>query len=263
MGCPLERRPKSGNRFLDKPARKNKDLEQRGDSENRSDALDIAVIIPALDEEAAIAKVLAAIPAWVSDVIVVDNGSTDRTAFVARSGGARIVREARRGYGAACRAGIAALSDPDIVVFLDADYSDRPEEMERLILPIAHSQADFVIGSRTLRPTAPGALSLPQRLGNRVACWLMRLFWRADYSDLGPFRAIRFDALQALDMRDRDFGWTVEMQIKAIRRGLTTIEVPVSYHPRIGQSKISGTLTGCLRAGYRITAVILTLAILP
>lgn len=217
----------------------------RGDAE-------IAVLIPAFDEEKAINKVIAAIPAWVDDIIVVDNGSTDRTARVARSSGARVIFESRRGYGFACLAGIDSLRDPDIVVFLDGDYSDHPNEMARLVDPIVGGQADMVIGSRVLGEHERGALKPQARLGNWLSCLLIRLFWGIKYTDLGPFRAIAYQSLRSLDMRDTTYGWTVEMQIKAAQKKIRTIEVPVSYRARIGHSKVSGTLKGVLFAGGKI-----------
>ncbi len=216
----------------------------------------LAVIIPALNEAAAIGRVLAAIPGWVDEVLVVDNGSTDATAAVARNHGARVIWEPQRGYGAACLAGINALTTPDIVVFLDGDYSDHPEEMDRLVDPLVRNNADLVIGSRVMGQRQPGALTPQARFGNWLACLLIRLIWQVRYSDLGPFRAIGFPALQLLNMQDRDYGWTVEMQIKAAARRLRILEVPVSYRPRVGQSKISGTLRGVLGAGTKILATI-------
>ena len=216
----------------------------------------LAVIIPALNEAAAIGRVLAAIPEWVDEVLVVDNGSTDATATVARKQGARVIWEPQRGYGAACLAGIKALTTPDIVVFLDGDYSDHPEEMDRLVDPLVRNNADLVIGSRVMGQRQPGALTPQARFGNWLACLLIRLIWQVRYSDLGPFRAIGFPALQLLNMQDRDYGWTVEMQIKAAARRLRILEVPVSYRPRVGQSKISGTLRGVLGAGTKILATI-------
>ena len=213
----------------------------------------IAVIIPAYNEEAAIGKVLEAIPrSLVKQVIVVDNGSTDGTAARAVQMGAELVRESRRGYGQACLSGIRALKNIEIVVFLDGDYSDYPEEMEVLTAPIVQGRADLVIGSRTLGEHEKGALLPQARFGNALATWLIRRLFGVQYSDLGPFRAIRFDTLQRLRMEDRNFGWTVEMQVKAARLGVQIVEVPVRYRRRIGISKISGTLSGSMRAGYKI-----------
>lgn len=215
----------------------------------------IAVVIPALDEESAIGRVIDAVPAWVDDLVVVNNGSTDATAPIARAHGARVVDERRRGYGVACRAGIDALELSDVVVFLDGDFSDRPEQMARLVDPIVEDRADFVLGRRVCEAGDNGMTRL-QRIGNRLACRLINGIWRARYSDLGPFRAIRRSALDELGLRDRNFGWTVEMQIKAIRRGLRIREVRTSYRHRIGQSKISGTLRGAVGAGVKILFVI-------
>jgi glycosyltransferase involved in cell wall biosynthesis len=218
----------------------------------------LAVLIPALNEEQAIAQVLAAIPAGLAqEVVVVDNGSTDRTAEVAHSLGARVVSEPRRGYGQACLSGLAALKPVDIVVFLDGDYSDYPEEIPALLDPILRGEADLVIGSRVLGQREAGALLPQQRLGNALATWLIRLLFGVRYTDLGPFRAIRAEALKRLEMQDRNYGWTVEMQVKAARAGLRLAEVPVRYRRRLGVSKISGTLKGTIKAGYKIIATIL------
>lgn len=217
----------------------------------RADHL-VAIIIPALNEAAAVGRVISAIPPWADAVIVVDNGSTDRTGEVAAAHGARVIKEPRRGYGAACLAGIAALPKPDIVVFLDGDFSDSPEEMSFLVDPIIRGEADLVIGSRVLGQRQPGALSPQARFGNWLACLLIRLIWGFRFTDLGPFRAIRYPALLNLDMQDRDYGWTVEMQIKAASHKLQVSEVPVAYDRRIGKSKISGTLRGVLGAGSKI-----------
>lgn len=216
----------------------------------------IGVVIPALNEERAIAKVLADIPDWVDQVVVADNGSTDATPSVAEAGGAVVVHEPERGYGAACLRGIAALDAIDVVVFLDGDYSDHPEEMVMLVDPIADDQCDLVIGSRVLGEAEAGALTPQQRFGNWLACFLMRLRWRVRYSDLGPFRAIAAPALHRIDMQDRNFGWTIEMQIKAAVAGLRSREVPVRYRPRIGVSKISGTIKGSIMAGIIILSTI-------
>lgn len=214
------------------------------------------MVIPALDEEEALPHVLAAIPQQlVDEVIVVDNGCRDGTAAVARAAGARVVREDRRGYGAACLAGIAALDRPaegDVVVFLDADASDDPRELLALLAPILGRQAELVIGSRVLGEREPGALPAHARAGNTLAVWLIRLLTGQRFTDLGPFRAIRYGTLQRLGMRDRDYGWTVEMQLRAAGQAVATLEVPVHYRRRIGRSKISGTLLGSLRAGMKI-----------
>src|SRR5690606_36431624 len=219
----------------------------------------VSVVIPALNEEDSIGMVLRALPLRrLHEVIVVDNGSTDRTAerALAIGGPVRVVSERRRGYGQACLTGIAALEPCDIVVFLDADYSDHPEELPLLVKPILAGQADFVVVSRARGRAERGALLPHARCGNWLACTLMRLFWGYRWTDLGPFRAIRRDVLRKLKMRDRNFGWTVEMQIKAVRAGLRCREVPVRYRKRVGESKITGTLTGTLRAGFKILYVI-------
>jgi rSAM/selenodomain-associated transferase 1 len=222
----------------------------------------VAVVLPARNEADALGQVLAELPRrLVHEILVVDNGSSDGTAEAAARGGARVVREPVAGYGRACLAGLAAL-DPaaDVVVFLDADHADYAEELERLLEPIAQGRAELVIGSRTSR-AQPGSLTWPQRVGNRLACALMRALFGARYTDLGPFRAIRREALARLRMRDRAFGWTVEMQAKAARLGLRVVEVPVRYRPRIGRSKISGTLSGTVRAGVAIISTILRIAL--
>jgi len=228
----------------------------------------IGVLIPALDEEDALPLVLSEIPRELADtIVVVDNGSRDRTAQAARAGGARVVFEPRRGYGQACLAGIdallgaaagrEALGEQDVIVFLDADHSDYPEDLPCLLEPILAGEADLVVGSRMLDPESRRALLPQARFGNRLACGLMRLLFGARHTDLGPFRAIRVAALERLGMRDRDFGWTVEMQLKAVVLGLRVREVPVRYRARIGQSKISGTLSGSVRAGWKILGWIL------
>jgi glycosyltransferase involved in cell wall biosynthesis len=219
----------------------------------------IAVIIPALNEEASLPRVLADIPGdLVQEVVVVDNGSCDRTAEVARAYGATVLAEPRRGYGSACLRGIVYLKVeipdrvPDIVVFLDGDYSDHPEEMAAVVRPIIMEDYDLVIGSRTKGEAEKGALLPQARLGNALATFLMRFLYGFTYSDLGPFRAVRFAKLLALGMVDRDYGWTVEMQIKAVKCGLKITEVPVRYRKRIGQSKVTGTWKGTVLAGYKI-----------
>lgn len=221
----------------------------------------IAVLIPALDEAAAIAQVVGAVPPWVDDILVVDNGSRDDTAARARDAGARVVHEPRRGYGAACLAGLAALDNADVVVFLDGDGSDVPAEMAGLVDPLVAGEASLVVGSRVLGAREPGALTPVQRFGNALACTLIRMIWRTRYTDLGPFRAIRSDALRNLDMRDAGFGWTVEMQVKAAQQGLPILERPADYRRRIGRSKISGTLRGSVQAGSKILFVIFASAV--
>ncbi len=228
-----------------------------------------AVLIPALDEERALPLVLAELPREAVDtVLVVDNGSRDRTGEVARAAGARVLREERRGYGRACLSGLEALlrgrpptdggppleplGAEDVVVFLDADHSDFPEELTKVVAPLREGRADLVIGSRVLGGARMDAL-LPQAwFGNRLACALMRLLFGARYTDLGPFRAIRVGALEHLRMQDDGFGWTVEMQLKAKVAGLRVVEVPVRYRARVGESKITGTVAGTVRAGAKI-----------
>jgi glycosyltransferase involved in cell wall biosynthesis len=216
----------------------------------------IAVIIPALNEEATLPFVLADIPQDIVDeVIVIDNGSVDRTADIARVLGATVLTEVRRGYGSACLAGISYLQthSPEVVVFLDGDYSDYPEEIPALVQPILRGTSDLVIGSRTKGDAAPGALLPQARFGNALATWLIRLLYGFSYSDLGPFRAIRFSSLLGLGMVDRNYGWTVEMQIKAVQKKLRIMEAPVRYRKRAGgASKVTGTLKGTVLAGYKI-----------
>jgi glycosyltransferase involved in cell wall biosynthesis len=219
----------------------------------------VAVVIPALNEESSLPLVLRDLPReFVTDVVVADNGSHDRTAEVARAGGARVVYEPQRGYGAACLRGLAELAQqpPDVVVFLDGDYSDHPDELPLLLEPLRAGRADFVLGSRLAGVREAGAMPPQSVWGNRLACWLMRVLFGARYTDLGPFRAIRWECLERLGMVDRNFGWTVEMQIKAARQGLRTCEVPVSYRRRVGVSKISGTVMGTIKAGYKILYLI-------
>ncbi|HEY3202801.1 MAG TPA: glycosyltransferase family 2 protein [Thermoanaerobaculia bacterium] len=214
----------------------------------------VAVLIPVFNERESLPLVVAAIPkAVVDEIVVVDNGSTDGTDAIARDLPVRLVRERRRGYGSACLAGVEALggTPPDVLVFLDGDFSDHPDEMPRLLEAIAEG-ADLVIGSRTAGRRERGALAPQARFGNVLACLLIRLLYGYRYTDLGPFRAIRWEAYRRLGMEDTDFGWTSEMQVKAVRRGLRVAEVPVSYRRRVGVSKITGTLAGSLRAGAKI-----------
>lgn len=221
----------------------------------------IVCVIPALNERDAIGLVVAAVPRWVDRIVVADNGSTDGTADVARAAGADVVIAARRGYGAACLAGIAAARDADIIVFLDGDNSDEPSEMADLVDPILRDEADFVIGSRAIGDVEPGALTPQQVFGNWLATRLIRLIWGARFTDLGPFRAIRRTALDQLAMADQTYGWTVEMQVKAVEHGLRSLEVPARYKQRIGVSKVSGTLKGSVLAGYKILSIIGTHAL--
>jgi glycosyltransferase involved in cell wall biosynthesis len=216
----------------------------------------VDAVIPAWDEEATVGLQVAAIPRPpVERVVVADNGSRDRTADVAAAAGAVVVPAPRRGYGSACLAGLAWLRanrPPDAVVFLDADLADDARELPALLAPLAGGQADLVIGSRTLGRRERGALLPQARAGNLVACAMIRLLYGHRYTDLGPFRAIGWGALERLGMRDPDFGWTAEMQVKALRAGLRVSEVAVSYRKRPGRSKISGTVSGTLRAGHKI-----------
>lgn len=223
----------------------------------------VVVIIPAVDEEEAIGRVVRDVPAFASEVIVVDNGSRDATAAVARAAGARVVVEPRRGYGQACLAGIRAAGAADVLAFLDGDYSDYPEQLAEVVAPLLSGEADLVIGSRRRGRRAKGAHPWHAVMGTRLCVALMNLLIGTAATDLGPFRAITAAALRRLDMRDRSFGWTVEMQVKARRRGLRVREVPVDYRPRLGRSKISGTLAGSLRAGTRILGTIARYAVRP
>jgi len=226
--------------------------------------MNIAVVIPAYNEEKSIDLVVGAIPQPpVSEVIVADNNSTDQTANVAKAAGARVVFEAEPGYGAACLTGIAEARHigAELIVFLDGDFSDYPEEIPQLVAPILSGQYDLVIGSRILGEREPGSLTPQQRFGGWLACMLMRIFFQAHYTDLGPFRAISMQALERLNMRDRNYGWTVEMQIKAVRAGLRVMEIPVRYRKRIGTSKVSGTVKGVIGAGTKIIATIFRYAV--
>lgn len=221
-----------------------------------SSAAVIDVIIPAYNEEKSIGRVIAEIPGFVSEIIVVDNGSNDNTAVSARDAGATVLREPNRGYGNACLKAIAYCREkelpPEIVVFIDGDYSDYPEQMPDLLEPILAGGKDLVIGSRSLGKREAGSMTVQQIFGNWLATSLLRLFFDARFSDLGPFRAIRFSSLLALGMRDRNYGWTVEMQVKAAKQKLKCVEVPVRYRKRIGVSKVSGTVKGTIMAGYKI-----------
>jgi len=224
----------------------------------------VDAVIPALDEEEALPGVLGELQrTCVRRTIVVDNGSRDRTREVARAHGAVVVDEPRRGYGAACLRGIAecrrGAPPPDVIVFLDADGADDPAELDDLLAPIAAGRAELVLGSRVLDPSRvePGALTPPQRAGNLVATTLIRALYGARHTDLGPYRAITLAALERLGMRDLDWGWTAEMQVKALRRGVGVVEVPVSWRRRRGgRSKISGTIKGVIGAGYKILTTI-------
>lgn len=218
--------------------------------------MQVTVIIPALNEAQSIAKVISAIPDWVDDILVVDNGSTDATIQMAANAGATVMTEQQKGYGAACYLGVENTQNADIIVFIDADYSDHAEEMNSLVDPITDDRAHMVIGSRKLGRAQRGALTPQQRFGNGLACFLIKLFWGKSYTDLGPFRAISSSALRQINMQDRGFGWTVEMQIRAIQEDMTVLEVPVRYRKRIGKSKISGTVKGTVMAGTIILKTI-------
>lgn len=214
------------------------------------------IIIPALNEEAAIGGVVTSVREKVDRVIVVDNGSTDRTAAVAAAAGAETIFVAKPGYGRACMAGVAAAGDADVLVFMDGDGADDPNDLGALLARILDGSADLVIGSRALGVNERGSLTITQRWGNALATRLMKLFWGGPFTDLGPFRAIRRSAYERLNMQAPTFGWTVEMQARALQRGLRCTEVPVSYRRRIGVSKISGTIKGVVLAGSYILGTI-------
>lgn len=214
-------------------------------------------MIPALDEEAAIGGVVASVVGRVGRVVVADNGSTDRTAEVARAAGAEVVHVSEPGYGRACLAGIVAVRNAEVVVFIDGDGSDDPDDLDALIAPIRQGEAEFVLGSRLRGEAEAGALTLPQRFGNTLACTLMRVIWGGRFTDLGPFRALTRTALDRLDMDAPTFGWTVQMQVRALKRGVAYVEVPVRYRRRqAGRSKISGTVRGVVMAGSYILGTI-------
>ncbi|WP_027419448.1 glycosyltransferase family 2 protein [Crocinitomix catalasitica] len=217
----------------------------------------IVVIIPAVNEEKSIGKVINELPHQIiSEVLVCNNGSTDRTKDVALEAGATVLDEQRKGYGWACLKGLDYISQmnekPDIVVFIDGDFSDYPKELSLVVAPILNDDIDLVIGSRALGAKEKGSMTFPQRFGNWLATRLMRLFYHVRYTDLGPFRAIKYDKLLLLKMDDKTYGWTIEMQIKAAKHKLTYTEVPVNYKKRIGVSKVSGTIKGTILAGYKI-----------
>ncbi len=217
----------------------------------------IVVIIPALNEEDSIGKVVNEIPKDnVLAILVCNNGSSDQTEEVAKKAGAIVLNEPKPGYGWACLKGMDYVSKmetkPDIIVFIDGDYSDYPAELTNVVAPIIHQQIDLVIGSRALGAKEKGSMTFPQRFGNWLATRLMRLFYRVRYTDLGPFRAIKYSKLCQLNMQDKTYGWTIEMQLKAAKHKLTYTEVPVNYKKRIGVSKVSGTIKGTIMAGYKI-----------
>ena len=227
---------------------------------NRKPALtnpDIRVIIPAFNEQNAVGLVIDEIPKdLVSEIIVVDNGSTDDTFEQARSRGATTLKQPIRGYGNACLKGMEHITnsptDPDIVVFLDGDHSDYPEQMRQLVAPIVANEFDMVIGSRSMGVKEKGSMTPQQIFGNWLATFLIKMFYGVKYTDLGPFRAIRYESLQTIGMQDRTYGWTVEMQLKAAKLNLRSKDIPVDYRQRIGVSKVSGTLKGTIGAGYKI-----------
>ena len=217
----------------------------------------VSVIIPTRNEAPAIERVLADLPSpLTTEVIVVDSDSNDGTPEIAARMGARVVREPRRGYGRACLTGLATAHSPDVVVFLDGDYSDRPSELPILLSPIAEGRADITLGSRLRERRSAGALPWHQVFGNRLAAGLIRRLYGLDISDLGPFRAGRADVLRALALEEATYGWAVEMILKAALAGFRVVEVPVSCYPRIGQSKISGTLKGTVGAAWFILSLI-------
>ncbi len=216
----------------------------------------IKLIIPARNEEDAIGQVVASVINQVDAVIVADNGSCDKTAQIAREQGAAVVSVPQPGYGRACLAGVDAAGDCDILVFMDGDASDDPDDLLALLAPLLRDEADLVIGSRILGRCDPGALTVQQRFGNTLACRLMQLFWGHKFTDLGPFRAISRQAYEQLNMEAPTFGWTVEMQVRALKAGLRCAEIPVQYRVRIGVSKISGTVKGVILAGVYILGTI-------
>ena len=219
---------------------------------------DIRVIIPAFNEEASIAKVISEIPDSVTEIVVVSNNSTDNTVSNAEKAGATVLSENNKGYGYACLCGINYISKqskkPEIIVFIDGDYSDYPEELNKLVQPILEQDMDLVIGARTRDLREPGSMTPQQVFGNKLATFLMKVLFGAKFTDLGPFRAIKYDKLMQLQMEDKTYGWTVEMQLKAIRKKLKYTEVPVRYKKRIGVSKVSGTVKGTIFAGIKILA---------
>ncbi len=216
----------------------------------------IKVIIPAYNEQDAIANVIKEIPSIVNEIIVISNNSTDKTEEVAKNAGATVLSESQKGYGYACLKGmdyIAGLEvKPDIIVFLDGDYSDYPEELTKIIAPILTNEVDFVIGARVKNLRETGSMTPQQIFGNWLACFLMKLFFNSKFTDLGPFRAIKYSTLVTLQMQDKTYGWTVEMQLKVLKKGIKYCELPVQYKNRIGVSKVSGTIKGTIMAGIKI-----------
>ncbi|WP_299110796.1 glycosyltransferase family 2 protein [uncultured Winogradskyella sp.] len=216
----------------------------------------IVVIIPAFNEEESISKVIKDIPEIVDEIIVVSNNSTDNTEANAKKAGATVLTEHQKGYGYACLKGMAYVAKqekrPDIVVFLDGDYSDYPEELTKIVQPIIEENIDFVVGARTKALREDGSMTAPQIFGNWLATTLMKLFFKSTFTDLGPFRAIKYNKLLDLKMEDKTYGWTVEMQLKALKQKLSYREIPVNYRNRIGVSKVSGTIKGAIFAGVKI-----------
>ena len=216
----------------------------------------IKVIIPAFNEANSIAKVINDIPDVVQEIIVISNGSTDDTEHNAKKAGATVLQEPQKGYGYACLKGLDYISKqtdkPDIIVFLDGDYSDYPEELLKIIDPILKEDIDFVVGTRVKQLREKGSMTLPQIFGNWLATFLMKLIYGAKFTDLGPFRAIKYDKLLNINMQDKTYGWTVEMQLKILKKKFTYKEVPVKYRNRIGVSKVSGTIKGAIFAGVKI-----------
>jgi glycosyltransferase involved in cell wall biosynthesis len=214
----------------------------------------IVVIIPAFNEALSIGYVIEALPNHVHEIIVVDNNSTDLTQDIAKKKGATVLFEPKKGYGHACLKGISYLENdpPDIVVFLDGDYSDFPEDLDVLVAPLIKKEARFVLGSRTKNLREKGSLTPQQIFGNALACFLMRILYKSTFTDLGPFRALGWNDLLSIEMQDKTYGWTVEMQLKILRRKIPYLEIPVRYRKRIGTSKVSGTLKGTVMAGYKI-----------
>lgn len=224
----------------------------------------IAVVIPTYNEAQAIGRVISDLPSdLIAEVVVVDSNSTDGTAAVAASLGVRVIEESRRGYGRACLTGLAAVTAPDVVVFLDGDYSDRPAELPLVVAPILAGSADIVLGSRLSRNANNGALPWHQAFGNRLAAGIIRFLYGVQITDLGPFRASRADVLRELGLEEMTYGWAVEMILKGRLAGYRVREVPVSYHPRIGESKISGTLKGTIGAAWYILSLIARYSLRP
>ncbi|MBT8300901.1 MAG: glycosyltransferase family 2 protein [Maribacter sp.] len=216
----------------------------------------IKVIIPAFNEAGSIAQVIHEIPDTVSEIVVVNNNSSDETAQIAENAGATVLSEKKMGYGYACLCGMRYIEQqsktPDIIVFIDGDYSDYPEDLHRIVEPIIDQDIDFVIGARVKEKREKGSMTPQQIFGNWLATFLMKVLFRATFTDLGPFRAIKYDKLLTLEMEDKTYGWTVEMQLKALKKKLTYTEVPVRYKKRIGISKVSGTVKGSIFAGIKI-----------